>query len=225
LPVPGCPTGYLGPGGIEQFGRYFNCTGGAAGYADRALFGSNHMYNNPTSKEIYYSTQAFDPEGFFTTFPTIFLCLLGAQAGKIIAMHKGHTRILVRWVVWAVVTGAFALLLSHGNRDDGWIPINKNLWSMSYIFAMASTSFLLLAVMYILIDVTQWWNGAPFIYPGMNSIIIYICHSVFSGYFPVSWTMPDWTSHYQSLILCCWGTCFWLIVAYILHRKRIYVAL
>ncbi len=44
LPVPGCPTGYLGPGGIQDGGRYFNCTGGAAGHIDLAIFGPNHIY-------------------------------------------------------------------------------------------------------------------------------------------------------------------------------------
>jgi heparan-alpha-glucosaminide N-acetyltransferase len=35
MPVPGCPTGYIGPGGIGDYGLYPNCTGGAAGYIDR----------------------------------------------------------------------------------------------------------------------------------------------------------------------------------------------
>ncbi len=35
LPVPGCPTGYLGPGGVGDFGKFPLCTGGAANYIDR----------------------------------------------------------------------------------------------------------------------------------------------------------------------------------------------
>ena len=41
--------GYVGPGGIADGGLYPNCTGGAAGYIDRLLFGS-HMYQHPTCK-------------------------------------------------------------------------------------------------------------------------------------------------------------------------------
>lgn len=51
--------GYLGPGGLEQDGRYFNCTGGAAGYIDRVIFGSSHIYQNPTSKVVYASECVF----------------------------------------------------------------------------------------------------------------------------------------------------------------------
>ena len=42
--------GYLGPGGLHDNGSYFNCTGGAAGYIDRKLFGVNHIYGHPTSE-------------------------------------------------------------------------------------------------------------------------------------------------------------------------------
>lgn len=42
--------GYLGPGGLAEQGKYQNCTGGAAGYIDRLVFGNNHMYGHPTCK-------------------------------------------------------------------------------------------------------------------------------------------------------------------------------
>ena len=42
--------GYLGPGGLAEHGKYFNCTGGAAGYIDRLLLTSNHIYGSPTCK-------------------------------------------------------------------------------------------------------------------------------------------------------------------------------
>lgn len=43
-------SGYLGPGGIGDFGQYQNCTGGAAGYIDRWLLGNNHIYQTPSSR-------------------------------------------------------------------------------------------------------------------------------------------------------------------------------
>lgn len=62
LPVPGCPVGYLGPGGLADDGKYENCTGGAAGYLDRVIFGS-HMYKTPSCHVMYETKVAFDPEG------------------------------------------------------------------------------------------------------------------------------------------------------------------
>lgn len=55
-------SGYLGPGGLHDNGKYFNCTGGATGYIDQVILGK-HLYQKGTSKEIYLGTQAFDPEG------------------------------------------------------------------------------------------------------------------------------------------------------------------
>lgn len=54
--------GYNGPGGYHNERKYFNCTGGAAGYIDRIVLGVNHIYQYPTIKRIYQS-QPFDPEG------------------------------------------------------------------------------------------------------------------------------------------------------------------
>lgn len=42
-------SGYLGPGGIGDLGKYPRCTGGAAGYIDRLLLGDNHLYQHPSS--------------------------------------------------------------------------------------------------------------------------------------------------------------------------------
>ena len=42
--------GYLGPGGLEDGGKHMNCTGGAASYIDRKIFGAAHIYQTPTCK-------------------------------------------------------------------------------------------------------------------------------------------------------------------------------
>lgn len=56
--------------------------------------------------------------------------------------------------------------------DDGPIPINKNLWSLSYVLVTSSIAFLLLTILYVLIDVLAWWSGAPFRYAGKNSSLL-----------------------------------------------------
>lgn len=62
--MPGCGKGYLGPGGLDDGGKYFNCTGGVAGYIDREVFG-HHMYKNATCKQVYENVADYDPEGMF----------------------------------------------------------------------------------------------------------------------------------------------------------------
>ena len=49
-----CCRGYLGPGGLAEHGKYFNCTGGAAGYIDRLVLGESHLYGGATFKVIYH---------------------------------------------------------------------------------------------------------------------------------------------------------------------------
>lgn len=56
-------SGYLGPGGDHESGKYFGCVGGATGYIDRSILGSMHVYQNPTIKDVFGTKTPFDPEG------------------------------------------------------------------------------------------------------------------------------------------------------------------
>ena len=57
LPVPNCPTGYLGPGGISNYSNQFDCIGGAAAYIDRLILGENHMYKWTVARQVFYPDQ------------------------------------------------------------------------------------------------------------------------------------------------------------------------
>ena len=60
---------------------------------------------------------------------------------------------------------------------------------------------------------------------GMNSIVIYACHSIFASYAPVYWVMPDVSEHWQKLFITTWGTAVWIVVAYVMYRKKVFIAL
>uniref|UniRef100_A0A3B4YWA8 Si:dkey-192p21.6 n=1 Tax=Stegastes partitus TaxID=144197 RepID=A0A3B4YWA8_9TELE len=197
MPVPNCPTGYLGAGGIGDNGLYPNCTGGAAGYIDKWMFGDN-MFRYPTCKELYQTTQPFDPEGVLGTINSVVMGFMGMQ-------------------------GISAAILSKCTRDGGFIPVNKNLWSLSYVMCMGCFSFLLLGAMYFVIDMKGWWAGQPFIYPGMNSIFVYVGHSLMGFYFPFSWEMRFQESHWEFLLQSLWGTSLWVLIAYLLYRKKFFL--
>lgn len=127
LPVPGCPTGYLGPGGLHEMGAYNNCIGGAAGYIDRILLGVNHIYQHPTAKYIYHS-QAFDPEGVFGCLMTIFQVFLGVQCGMVLLVHADAKARVKRWLAWGLFCGIVGGALCSFSKETGVIPLNKNLW-------------------------------------------------------------------------------------------------
>ncbi|KFV01951.1 Heparan-alpha-glucosaminide N-acetyltransferase, partial [Tauraco erythrolophus] len=227
LPVPGCPRGYLGPGGIGDFGKYPNCTGGAAGYIDRLLLGENHIYQHPSSSVIYQTTMPYDPEGILGTINTIFMAFLGLQV-PLFFLTVCYNRKIRRSPGSAEATcnflfqGIISAILTKCSKEEGFIPINKNLWSISYVTTMSCFAFILLLLIYYLVDVKRLWSGAPFFYPGMNSILVYIGHEVFENYFPFKWKMQDSQSHAEHLTQNLTATTLWVIISYLLYRKRIF---
>ncbi|XP_026160123.1 heparan-alpha-glucosaminide N-acetyltransferase isoform X2 [Mastacembelus armatus] len=223
LPVPHCPTGYLGPGGIGDMGLYANCTGGAAGFVDRWLLGENHIYQSPTSRVIYATNMPYDPEGVLGSINSIFMAFLGLQAGKIILHYRNlHKSIMSRFLIWGLFLGVVSAVLTKCSTDQGFIPVNKNLWSLSYVTTLACFAFVLLVLIYYIVDVKKWWSGAPFYYPGMNSILVYIGHEVFEDYFPFRWRMANSQSHAEHLTQNLVATSCWVFIAYVLYRKKIF---
>lgn len=59
---------------------------------------------------------------------------------------------------------------------------------------------------------------------GMNSLVVYVCHDVFYRFFPVNWHMEN-PMHWHLLLKAVWDTAIWVVLAYILYRKRIFIAL
>jgi len=224
MDVPGCGKGYLGPGGIGNNGQYWNCTGGAAGYVDMQVFGKYHIYKWPTCGETYV-TGAFDPEGLLGCLTTIAHTYLGLQAGRIILYHKDHTQRMLRFAIWAVALGVITLGLSGGKENGGAIPINKNLWSLSFTTCQSCTGLIGLGISYVLVDWLQVWNGAPFRYVGMNSIAIYCLHEVLSEYFPFHWnlTANQYETHGPQLAENLIGTSLWLLVSYYFYTIDFFV--
>uniref|UniRef100_A0A8C9TCC1 Heparan-alpha-glucosaminide N-acetyltransferase n=1 Tax=Scleropages formosus TaxID=113540 RepID=A0A8C9TCC1_SCLFO len=223
LPVPGCPNGYLGPGGIGDFGLYPNCTGGAAGYIDRWLLGTHHIYQNPSSRVLYQTRMPYDPEGVLGSINSVLMTFLGLQAGKIILHYKDqHAKIMSRFAIWGFVLGIISSILTKCSKDHGFIPVNKNLWSLSYVTTLSCFAFVILLIIYYIVDVKKWWSGSPFFYPGMNSILIYVGHEVFEDYFPFKWKMSNSQSHTEHLAQNLVATSFWVLISYLLYRKKIF---
>ncbi|XP_028314685.1 heparan-alpha-glucosaminide N-acetyltransferase isoform X2 [Gouania willdenowi] len=223
LPVPGCPTGYLGPGGIGDMGLYSNCTGGAAAFIDRWLLGEDHVYQFPSSRVVYETDTPLDPEGILGSINSILIAFLGLQAGKIILHYRDFpTSIMLRFFIWGLVLGVISAILTLCSTNQGFIPINKNLWSLSFVTTLACFAFVLLALIYYIVDVKKWWSGAPFFYPGMNSILVYVGHEVFENYFPFHWRMKNSQSHAEHLTQNLVATSCWVLISYVLYRKKIF---
>ncbi|XP_063985450.1 heparan-alpha-glucosaminide N-acetyltransferase-like [Diachasmimorpha longicaudata] len=220
LPVPGCPMGYLGPGGNEYRQQYANCTGGAASYIDRMVFGS-HMYkkiHNP----VYGTVGSYDPEGILNTLSAVLIVQLGVQAGRILFCYYLHTASkIVRWFSWAVFLGLVAGFLCNWSKG-GVIPVSKNIMSLSFVLTTCCFAFLLFGILYYIIDHRKIWNGRPLIYAGANALFLYVGHYFTMKSFPWAWEVND-ASHATALAMNVWTTVVWASIAYLLYRKDIII--
>ena len=203
----------------------FCCEGGAAGWIDRWILSVHHIYQSPTSSGVY-QTGPYDPEGILGTLNSILLCYLGLQAGKIIVHYTDVQKRTKRWLLWSLGCGAIAAGLCGASMNNGVIPINKNLWSASFILLMSSFAFFLFTIFYWIVDVWQLWNGAPFRYVGMNSILIYMVHETYGDYFPLSWQWPDGkNSHGRAMFMNITAVAQLCLLAYYCYRINFFVAI
>ena len=130
LPVPG-PDGVWRAGSLqpgEDVGAWL----------DRLLIGENHLWRQ---------SRTWDPEGLLSTVPAVASQLFGVLAGHLLAARRNPGE----KAMWLMVTGLAGLWL--GQLLDAWLmPINKSLWTPSYVFAMAGWANLMFGLCYWLLD-------------------------------------------------------------------------
>ncbi len=111
-----------------------------------------------------------DPEGILSTFPAIANTLFGVAAGEWIRSMRGDTTKLLRRLV-AVGVSCFVA----GTLWDVVFPINKKLWTSSYVLITVGLAMLALAACYWLLDVKKFrgrWTTFPIVF-GTNCIFAY----------------------------------------------------
>lgn len=219
--VPGCGEGYLGPGGLDEGGKYLNCTGGVAGYIDRYIFGE-HIYKAPI--KLYETTQHYDPEGLLGILTSLFIVYMGVQAGRILNIYPTVKDKVIRWLVWGAVTLILGLILCGFKENDGLIPVNKKLWSLSFVLILSGLAFFLQTFLFLVVDIYRKWGGRPLFYPGMNSLFLYIGHELFKNTFPFGWK-PVISTHGTFLFMNLWGTFLWVAISIFLYKHNIFFSI
>lgn len=161
-----------------------------------------------------------DPEGLFSTIPAISTGLLGILTGSLLK-RTGLPQL--RKVTIMAVTGVIFLIIAQIWNLD--FPINKNLWSSSFVMHVGGISLLLMALFYYIIDVLGYKKWAFFFKViGMNSILIYI-----SGHF-IKWqyttnSLFGWLGQligdpYNIVVLAvCFIMVKWLFLYYLYQKK------
>lgn len=126
---------------------------------------------------IAYQHRPLDPEGVLSTIPAVVNALIGVFVGQFIVRphHKGN------WAKVAILGLAGLLLIALGWLLNPIIPINKDLWTSSFVLVTSGWSLCFLAIFYAIIDVLKWqkWSFV-FVVIGTNAIIIYLGSSIVS---------------------------------------------
>ena len=195
---------------------------------DVAVLGADHMYHK--------GGIAFDPEGLLSTIPCIAHCLLGCLAGRLI-MGIGDNK-------WKKVNNLFifgSIILFAGFLLDYAFPINKSMWSASYVLLTCGLASLLLALLIWIIDIRDKHRWATFfVCFGMNPLFIYVVstllvitisnirfavageqYTVWSAWYKLC-MQPLFGDNGGSLMCALSLVCLMWLIAYPLYKKKIY---
>jgi predicted acyltransferase len=172
---------------------------------------------------LYQGTR--DPEGLLSTLPAIATTLCGVLTGTWLSSNYSRAQKMTGMLAM----GAAALIA--GEVWNVWFPINKNLWSSSYVLFTAGCALLCLAFCYWITDIRQyrgWWS-TPLVIFGLNAIAAYVLSELLS--LPMRWQdyifqhcfPPDSFPAMASLIysLGIVGLCFLLV--WWMYRRRIFL--
>ena len=212
VPVPGSGAGDLSP------------EGNLAAWVDRLLM-QGHLYQG-----------TWDPEGLLSTLPAVGTALLGVFTGEWLRSDRERTALANGMLA------AGAALTPLGLAWGGLLPINKNLWTSSYVVFTAGTALLLFGAMYRLIDVDGRrgaWERWMVLY-GMNAIAVFVASGMVTtamarlrvggeeGTSLYTWVYEhafrSWAGPWNgSVAFALAYVVLWLGVAWLLDRKGIHI--
>lgn len=151
IPVPG-----YGPGMVDSM------DGNLAAWLDRQILDGKHLWRG-----------TFDPEGLLSTFPAIATTLLGVFTGHILVSKDDQVTKTVRFFIWGCV------FISIGYVWDWFFPINKPIWTSSYVMFTGGQAMCAFALSYWVIDVKniRGWT-TPFVAYGINALIVFFMSGI-----------------------------------------------
>ena len=236
VPVPGCDVTTIDDKACNL-----------AAWLDRTILTEAHMWR---------SAKVFDPEGILSTIPAIVTTLSGVLTGTwLIASDKGQvtsdevpdSSLVTRHSSLNRVSGLFffgTALLAIGWSWSLLFPLNKSLWTSSYVVYTSGLALLTLAFCYWLIDIKGYkrWTW-PFVVFGVNALALFVFSGIMArllGMIRVAgpeegkditlqqWIFNNaflsWASPVNaSLAYAICFILFWLFLMWLLYRKGIYL--
>lgn len=145
-----------------------------AAYLDRLILTTNHTWTGSVT---------FDPEGPFSTIPAIATAMLGVIAGRWIAQTG---RPLLERLSGLFAAGSIAMVV--GLMWSWSFPINKNLWTSSYVVFTAGMACVTLATVSWIVDYAnvRWWTR-PLVVYGVNPMVAFVGSGVLARLIYTLW--------------------------------------
>ena len=152
----------LGYSCLLMLGDY-SLEGNFAAYVDRLIIAPNHLYSS-----------IYDPEGLLSTLPAIATALLGNLLGICLLTSKNPQRFLTGTLVAASVALSLGWLWGYS------LPINKAMWTSSYVLWTGGLALLVYAGCFAWVEIKQWRiGGAFFALFGRNALWVFVLHVFF----------------------------------------------
>ncbi|MEM7381877.1 MAG: heparan-alpha-glucosaminide N-acetyltransferase domain-containing protein [Bacteroidota bacterium] len=209
--------GFVPVNGMES--TFERAPNNLANYIDLNVLGT-HMWKDD-----------YDPEGLLSTIPSICSALLGIFTGLILTSKQEQK---VRLMV-----GIGGSLLILGHLWDIIFPINKALWTSSFVLVTAGWANMLLALIYYITDVRKIQFGSIFRYAGANAITVYFLSSFITKLFYSIKVNEDLSLHgwlfetifvqdflsaqFSSLLYGLSVVAFYVLLAYVLYKRKIFI--
>ena len=215
VPAPGGGAGDLTP------------SGNLGAWLDRTVLGGH----------LWSQSKTWDPEGILSTFPAIATTLLGAVTGLWLASGAAKKEKAITMALAGVISMIVGYLWGYA------FPINKSLWTSSYVWFTGGGAALFLAFCYMVIDVYGWRRWArPFVILGLNAITLFVLSGYlakqmglikFAGvdgkltslsrYIYTSWFVPLADPYNASLLYALANLVVLFGVLYLMDRRRLYL--
>ncbi|HEY0898426.1 MAG TPA: heparan-alpha-glucosaminide N-acetyltransferase domain-containing protein [Sphingobacteriaceae bacterium] len=190
-----------------------------------------------TEAHLWKSVKTWDPEGILSTIPAISTGLFGVLVGTYLRRKDRETTSKIAWLFSIGVLAIIAGLIW-----DLFFPINKSLWTSSYVLYAGGLATVGLSLLYWLIDVQGYKRGTkPFVAFGVNAITVFFLSGLLprtlnmikvdlngekvglQSFIYQSFFTPNFSPINASLAYAVVYVLFWWVILWIMYRKNIII--
>ena len=190
-----------------------------------------------TEAHLWKSSKTWDPEGLLSTLTAIATCLFGVLVG--VYLKKKNIEPATK-IAWLFTVGTLAVI--GGLLWDLEFPINKALWTSSYVLYTGGWATIILAMCYWLIDVHKYDRFTkPFVIYGVNAITVFFLSGLLPrlvnmikvdlngekvgalSYVNKAWFAPNFSPLNASLAYAVAFVLFWYLILWIMYKRNIII--